>query len=297
MTRLTRWVLSLRAYSFSASVVPVLLAAALAISRDVPILWWTVPVYLVAAVLFHAGTNVLNDYYDHLSGVDGPDDEDPTHTISRGIVSPRFMVVSGHLYFALGFALGTILATVRGPGFWLAGSLGALGGYLYTGKRLSLKYRALGDATVFLLMGPALVWLGYWAFTGDTEGIAAFVAVPIAFQVTLILHGNNMRDIEVDGHAGVDTIARRLGFDRSKILFDALLLGSYLAVVILVVTGAVPVLAAAGIGSLPVAWLLRRRVHAATDGSVLMDIPLRAAQLHLIFGVLYLTGIAVAGIR
>jgi 1,4-dihydroxy-2-naphthoate polyprenyltransferase len=297
MTRLQRWVRSLRAYSFPASVIPVLLALALAVSRDASIRWWTVPVFLAAAVLFHAGTNVLNDYYDYLSGVDGPDDRDPTHTIPRGIVTPRFMVVSGHLYFALGFALGSALAAVRGPAFWLAGSLGTLGGYLYTGRRISLKYRALGDTTVFLLMGPALVWLGYWAFTGDPGATAALVAVPIAFLVTLILHGNNMRDIEVDGNAGVDTIARRLGFDGSKVLFDALLLGAYLSMALLAVTGTVPAPAAASLASLPVAWKLRAWVHAARDGSVLMDIPLRAAQLHLIFGVLYLAGIAVARIR
>lgn len=297
MTRVKRWGLSLRAYSFPASVIPVLLAVALAVSRGAVIVWWTLPVYLVAAVLFHAGTNVLNDYYDYRFGVDGPDDTDPTHTISQGIVSPRFMVVTGHLYFALGFILGTVLATLRGPGFWLAGSVGALGGYLYTGRRISLKYRALGDATVFLLMGPALVWLGYWALTGDRGATAAFAAAPVAFLVTMILHGNNMRDIEADGRAGVDTIAGRLGFERSKVLFDLLIGGSYFSVILLIGAGTIPITAVAGFGSLPLAWALRRRVRVATDGAVLMDIPVRAAQLHMLFGILYLAGIAVTGIR
>ncbi len=50
-----RWK-ALRAYSFPASVVPVLVGAALALDAGGEIYWGLLPVVLVCAVLFHAGT-------------------------------------------------------------------------------------------------------------------------------------------------------------------------------------------------------------------------------------------------
>ena len=259
-------------------------------------LWWTVPVYGVAAILFHAGTNVLNDYYDYLHGVDGPDDRDPTHVISRGIVTPRFMAISGHGYFAAAVLLGSMIAIVRGPAFWLTGMVGAAGAYFYTNRRFSLKYRALGDITVFLLMGPVMVWIGTWAIVGWRGWFPFVAALPPAFMVALILHGNNMRDIAADAAAGVDTLARRLGFGGSKVFF-ALLLGlAYGIVPVIVRVGPAPAWIWLSAVSLPIAVRLLRRVMRAPDGGALMDLPVRSAQLHLITGALYTVGFALGGV-
>ncbi|NBF38824.1 MAG: hypothetical protein GVY14_00260, partial [Spirochaetes bacterium] len=112
---LRRWFVSLRAYSFTASLVPVALALALAMGRSAGdgIAWWTLPLFTLSALLFHAGTNVLNDYYDFVHGVDTEDDDDPTHAITQGVVTPRFMRISGHLYFLLGVAVGLPIGLLR----------------------------------------------------------------------------------------------------------------------------------------------------------------------------------------
>ncbi|MFW5828372.1 MAG: prenyltransferase [Alkalispirochaeta sp.] len=296
MTSVQRWIASLRVYSFPASAVPVVLAMVLAGSSPYPVLWWAVPVYAAAALLFHAGTNVLNDYYDYLHGVDRPEDDDPTHAITRGIVTPRFMMVSGHLYFIAAVILGSSIALIRGPAFWIAGMVGAAGAYYYTNRRISLKYRALGDLTVFLLMGPVMVWIGTWAIAGWRGWIPFVAALPPAFMVALILHGNNMRDIGVDTEAGVDTLARRLGFRRSKTFFGVLLLLAYGSVPLLVVAGYAPWWVLLALISLPPALRLQARVAQATDGAELMDLPMRSAQLHLIMGVLYTAGFGLGGV-
>ena len=296
MTPAQRWLASLRVYSFPASAVPVVLALVLAAGSPYRILWWTVPVYAAAALLFHAGTNVLNDYYDYLHGVDRPEDDDPTHAITRGIVTPRFMVVSGHLYFIAAVVLGSSIAFIRGPAFWIAGMVGAAGAYYYTNRRISLKYRALGDLTVFLLMGPVMVWIGTWAIAGWHGWIPFLSALPPAFMVALILHGNNMRDIGVDTEAGVDTLARRLGFHRSKTFFGTLLLLAYGSVAALVVAGYAPGWVVLSVLSLPLALRLHMRVVRASGGAELMDLPLRSAQLHLAMGALYTAGVGLGGL-
>lgn len=296
MSGFQRWIASLRVYSFPASAVPVVLAVVLAASSPHAMLWWTVPLYAVAAILFHAGTNVLNDYYDYLHGVDGPDDQDPTHVISRGIVTPRFMAVSGHVYFAGAVILGSAIALVRGPVFWIAGILGGAGAYFYTNRRFSLKYRALGDITVFLLMGPAMVWIGTWAISGWRGWFPFVAALPPACMVALILHGNNMRDIAADAKAGVDTLARRLGFARSKTFFVLLLGLAYGTVPVLVVAGSAPAWIGLSLVSVPMAARLTRRVMRASQGGELMDLPVRSAQLHLVTGALYTVGFVLGGV-
>lgn len=291
-----RWFLSLRPYSFTASLIPVLLALPASLLREGYVLRWTVPVYTLAAVLFQSGTNVLNDYYDHLHGVDGPDDPDPTHAISRGYVTPRFMLLSGHLYFLLATGLGLIIAFAarRGPFFLAAGLAGALGAYLYTGRRISLKYLALGDLLVFLLMGPALVFLGVRAFSGVYRTYVLFLSLPPALLVTAILHGNNLRDMESDRAAGVRTLAGLMGPAAARRLFASLIALAYGTVPVLVATRVIPLTGVIAFLSAPLAVRLAGRVVATGDERLhtLVDLPRQTAKLHFLFSVLYIGGIA-----
>lgn len=296
MSALTRWWRSLRAFSFPATIIPIALAAALAFASGQPLAWWTLIPYTLASLLFHAGTNVLNDYHDFEQGVDRPGDPDPTHVLPRGLVSPEFMVRSGRLYFALGTLVGASIAILRGPLYLAVGVAGALGAFFYTGTRFSLKYRALGDLAVFVLMGPALVLMGFWALTGTASALVALASLPIATLVTAILHGNNVRDIESDTSAGIDTLAIRLGFRASKAVFAGLCLLPALLVALFTVTGAAPSLTLISVATLPASFALINRVRIAASGQDLIDLPLRAAQLHLAFGLLYATGFVLPGV-
>ncbi len=264
MNVLRRWFLSLRPYSFTASLVPVLLVATPSGHSDGDIVWWTFALYAFAAVLFHSGTNVLNDYWDFGRGVDRPDDRDPTHTIIRGIVTPRFMLVSGHIYFLAGIAAGAVVATVRGPVYFVAGLAGAMATYFYTGSRFSLKYRGFGDLAVFILMGPALVAMGDWSVSGTVSLVPVLISLPPSFLVTAILHGNNLRDLETDRAAGIHTVA-----------------------------GAAPPHGLIVLLSTPLARrtiLLVQRGGSATTEE-LATLPMRTAVIHLFFSALCLLGL------
>jgi 1,4-dihydroxy-2-naphthoate polyprenyltransferase len=293
MTVLRRWFLSLRPYSFTASLVPVLLVATPPGHSDGDIVWWTFPLYALAAVLFHSGTNVLNDYYDFRHGVDRPEDRDPTHTIIRGIVTPRFMLISGHIYFFAGIAAGAVAATVRGPLYFAAGLAGATAAYFYTGSRFSLKYRGFGDMAVFILMGPALVAMGDWTVSGTVGLLPVLISLPPSFLVTAILHGNNLRDLETDRSAGIHTVAGALGYTRGAGMYVLLLTLAYLAAMILVAAGAVPPHGLIVLLSTPLArqtiLSVQRGGSATSEG--LVTLPMRTAALHLLFSVLYLAGL------
>jgi 1,4-dihydroxy-2-naphthoate octaprenyltransferase len=257
--------------------------------------------FALSAVLMHSGTNVLNDYWDYRHGVDGfirgEPDPDPTHTISRGLVTPAFMRASGNVYFIAAILAGGYIAWYRGPLYFIAGLGGALGGYLYTGGRFSLKYRALGDAAVFFLMGPALVFMGVWTVIdtapfGLMVRYATVLSLSLAFLVTAILHGNNTRDIARDRDAGIQTVAGLIGRVKSCNLFVLLLVAAYAAVVLSVALGfvAYPVLAV--FLTIPRAYHLARGVY-HNDSAALVHVPMMTARLHLQFSILQIAGMGV----
>jgi 1,4-dihydroxy-2-naphthoate polyprenyltransferase len=284
------WFRSLRAYSFTATLIPVALAAAIAASQEVAVAWPLFPLFIAGAIFFHGGTNVLNDYWDHLYGVDAVDDSDPNHTISQGVVSPRFMLLSGHGYFIAGIICGLLIALERGLLFMVCGIAGALGGYFYTGARFSFKYKAMGDVLVFLLMGPALVVMGLWTLSGSVVLLALPASLPIAFLVTAILHGNNLRDRESDRRAGVRTVANLLSESGARRFFAFLLLAPYVTAALLAVAGLISPWALASLLTIVPAFLLVRRVMGGD--SSLARLPVSCASLHLAFGVLYVGGVA-----
>ncbi len=281
------WFLSLRPFAFTASVMPIALAAVASVflhdGAFTEPAWITFPFFAIAGVLFHAGTNVLNDYYDFTHGVDGEDDRDPTHLLPQGLVSPRFMVISGHIYFALGIAMGSVIGIWRGPVYVVTGVFAAILAYFYTGARFSFKYVALGDIVVFLLLGPAMVAMGVWALLGSVPGDALLFSVPIAFFVTAILHGNNLRDIESDRREGVFTLAERLGPERSRHMLTSLFLLPLITTAVLVSVGILPALSLVSLLIAVPALQLLRAVYSNSDSSVLVTLPMRCAKLHMLF--------------
>lgn len=301
MSSVKTWFLSLRPFSFTASLIPAGVAAAIVYvmhaggTVETP-LWIAFPFYVIAGLLFHAGTNVLNDYYDYVHGVDTEDDIDPTHLLPRGVVTPWFMRITGHLYFAAGILIGAVIGAWRGPVFVVVGIAAATAAYFYTGARFSFKYIALGDPVVFLLLGPAMVAMGTWALTGTVTLHAVAVSVPIALLVTAILHGNNLRDIESDKRQGIFTIAGVIGRTASTHLLAFLLLSPFAVTAALIAINMMhPVGFVVFVALFPVIRLLRT-VYAATDSANLAALPMSCAGVHLGFGALFIVSLALEGL-
>jgi 1,4-dihydroxy-2-naphthoate polyprenyltransferase len=151
---------------------------------------------------------------------------------------------------------------------------------------------ALGDLAVFLLMGPALVVMGVWALTGSAGVDAILISLPPALLVAAILHGNNLRDIEGDRRAGVTTVAGLLGPTRAGVLLTVLVLGAYAGTVILVLTGVAPATVMLVLASTPLAVKILNRVsRGVAEAARLVTLPVTCAQLHLLFGLLYVAGL------
>ncbi|TVQ18696.1 MAG: hypothetical protein EA382_17450 [Spirochaetaceae bacterium] len=289
MRPIARWYRSLRPFSFTASIVPVALAGALSAGSSGAD-WRLFALYAIAALLFHAGANVLNDYYDHAHGVDTADDPGDAHVIAAGLVTPRAMLIGGYLYFALGIGLGAFIAAERGLVYFAVGLTGAIAAMLYTNARVSLKYVGLGDPLVFVLMGPALVAMGLWSAIAAVPLTAVAASVPVALLVTAILHANNVRDMTSDRRSGIMTIAGRIGLRQSKALLAVLLIGAYAGVVVLASVGVVPRSLVVFV-TFPVAYGILRRAATLRSGERGGFLVAETAKLHALFGIVYVLSV------
>jgi len=280
------WWRALRPHSFTASVTPVFVGAAAAFHDGhldaVPFL-----VTLAGAVAIHAGTNLANDYYDHVRGVDTLESPGPSGVIQQGLLPARQVLTAALLAFGVGGLLGLYLVAFRGWAVLLLGLLGVLAGFAYTGGPLPLGYVGLGDFVVFTFMGMAIVLGTFFVMTGGLSATAVWAALPVAALVTAILVVNNLRDIDEDRAAGKRTLATFLGEKATRIEFLLLIVAAYVAVVAGIVFGALPYQAGVVFVTLPRTVRLWQAVRTETDRRQLTMMGLReSARLHLNFGLL-----------
>lgn len=197
---------AVRAFSFTASMVPVFVGAMLALAYEGTVRWSLFPLVVVCSLLFHGGTNLVSDYFDFQRGVDRKDTFGSSGVLVNRLLQPRQVLHAGLLLFALGCVLGLILLAYRGMPIFVLGVIGLLGGFFYTGKPIGYKYIALGDFLVFTLMGMLMVIGSYYVLTGDYNTNVLYISLPVGFLVAAILHANNLRDIVHDTEANVRTL-------------------------------------------------------------------------------------------
>lgn len=297
-SKLSIWLQTIRPFSFTASMTPVVVGGVLALSYPGEVQWFLFPLIALCSILFHAGTNVVSEYYDYLHAVDRTDTYGGSRVLVEHLITPKEVLRGGIVLFAVGFVLGLILVAFRGaPVFWL-GVVGLLGGFFYSGKPIGYKYIALGDFLVFTLMGPLMVIGSYYVLTGTYNSTVLYVSLPIGCLVAAILHSNNLRDIVFDGRANVRTVANLLGLKAAKVEYFLLIGAAYASVIIMVVTGTVGVWALIVFLSLPPALKNLKSILGARLDNVaaIAMIDVQTAQHHMLFGLLLTVGLALSAI-
>lgn len=293
------WIQAVRAPFFTASVIPVLLAAAYACWQREAVAWPLFSLVLVSTIFLHAGTNTINDYYDFKKDVDTKTSFGSSRVLVDNLMSPRTLLIGSYVLFGLGFLSGLAVVAFRGVPLLAMGLLGLSAGYLYSAKPLGLKYIGLGDVTVFIFMGPFLVVSAFYAATGLFDPRVIFISLPIAFLVTAILHANNLRDIDCDRSAGIRTWALILGLKAAKLNYYGLLIAAYVSVVVMVFCKILPLYGLAVFLSLPLAVKNILCMAGARQENLaeIAGMDVRTAQLHLVFGGLYVLALFAAALR
>lgn len=286
------WWRAVRPKSFTATTTPLAIGVGCA-ALDGRFAWDWAVLTLLAAVLLQAGTNLLNDYFDHQHGVDTSASLSPSGVIQQGLLQPRAVLIGGLLCFGLATLLGSALALHGGPVIWALGVGGVLIGLLYTAGPAPLAYIGLGEVAVFLAMGVGMVLGAYVVQTQTFRWTAVLAGAPIGLLVAAILHTNNLRDIETDRLQGKRTLAARFGRTFARREYALLLGGGYvLALALLLIDLRLGLAALPTLFTIPRAIALVRQAFTTTDTARLNGVLRGTAALHGRFGLLWAAGLA-----
>lgn len=229
-----------RAWSFSISFISVTTGTILA-WQEAAISPFLYIACLLGSILFHAGANTLNDYFDVKNKIDSPDA--PTalyrpHPIFTNILSHKELFIFSFILLSLSLAMGLLLVLFRTA--WLLPLI--LGGlflaFFYTYRMpFGLKYFSLGELTVFLAFGPLMMEGAYAVQRNMLSWRVFYVSLPLGLLVALVLLANNLRDIDFDRKSGIKTISGLVGRKIGVNLYCAIALSTYLLILCYILAG------------------------------------------------------------
>jgi 1,4-dihydroxy-2-naphthoate octaprenyltransferase len=284
------WLMAARPRTLPAAVAPVLVGTALAATED-DFKLLTFLAALIGALFIQVGTNLSNDYSDARRGADTEDRLGPVRVTAGGLVPPRQVLIATYVAFGVAVLAGTYLIATAGWELLLVGAASILAGVLYTGGPRPYGYEGLGEVFVFLFFGVVAVAGSYFAQTEDLAWEALVLAVPVGLLASAILVVNNVRDLETDRRAGKRTLAVRLGRERARGLFVAMVAGAFLTAPLPWVLGSLsPWLLLSWLAA-PLAVPVVRVVRTRTDGPSLNGALAGTGQLQLAFCVLLSAGL------
>jgi len=245
-TRIPFWAAVSRAPFFTGSALPVGLGAAAAWYHAGQFHLGLFALTLIGAVLIHAGANIANDYYDHLSGADdiNPNFHTPfyggSRMIQQGLMTPRATLISGLACLGLGAIIGIALAALRGWPVLAIGAAGALVAFFYTAPPIKLSYRGLGEVAVALSFGVLMVAGAEYVQVRQISAVGLAASVPVALLILLVLYVNQFPDAPADAQAGKRHLVVRLGTARARFGVPLLFAGTYASILLAVAYGLAP---------------------------------------------------------
>lgn len=217
MGKAQRYFFAARPAFFTASLVPVAVAGAYVRWRD-----GTCPAGLWLAtglglVLLHAAANLLNDYFDHLSGADDLNTmfvspfTGGARFIQRGLLLPEEVLFAGLSCLAAGSAIGLYLAAVRGWAILGLGVFGVVTLFFYTAPPLRLGYRGLGELIIGLDFGVLPMLGTEYVLTRQMSAPMLWISIPVALLIVGVLWVNEFPDAEADALVGKRHLVVSLG--------------------------------------------------------------------------------------
>jgi 1,4-dihydroxy-2-naphthoate octaprenyltransferase len=254
-----KWIVAIRAPFFTASVAPALVGVAVAFFEGYAVHWWHAALTLVGLLAIHGGTNLANDYFDHVTRDDWVN-VTPTpfsggsRVIQEGIISPRAMFIYSLACFAVGIACGLYLWRVT-PGnvvLWL-GLAGVASGSLYTAVPVTIGYRGVGELFVGLNFGPLAVLGAHYVQAGQLSPAALMASVPVGLLIAAVLYINEFPDYEADKQVNKKTLIVIFGPERARYGYITLIALTYAAIAAFVAFGGLPAWALLGLLTLPLA--------------------------------------------
>ncbi|WP_048816808.1 prenyltransferase [Caldisphaera lagunensis] len=242
----------------------------------------------VGELLIHMMTNIINDYYDYIKGIDKANNTKRYHLILNSNLDPKDVKNISLILGIIGLLIGIFIAIMGRPWALLLGFIGFLLGLEYSAPPLYLKYYALGDFSVIISM-LLLTLAGFYMYTGKISIVGILIGLPISLLIDDVLMANNIRDINRDKTSGAKTLSIILGYNKSKYLYISFIILSYTILAFLIIFKIYPIYVLIEVLTLPQAINIIK--DALNNNFDFLDV--KNAKLVSNFGILFVISLII----
>ena len=218
MTSLNIWFQGARPKTLGAAIAPVLVGSSIAFYEKSFNLTISLLALLVS-VSIQIAVNYANDYSD---GIKGTDDQrvGPVRLVGQKLASPKSVKTAAILFFSIA-ALAGLFITILSNQWWflLLGLSAIVAAWTYTGGPKPYGYAGLGEVFVFIYFGLVAVIGTTYAQTLYIKPYFFLYAISIGLFASAILVANNLRDREKDKQNNKNTLAVKLGDQKTRNLY------------------------------------------------------------------------------
>jgi 1,4-dihydroxy-2-naphthoate octaprenyltransferase len=287
-----------------ASAAPILVGTSLAFATTGSFNLGLFILALLAIMALHAGANITNDYFDHISGNDWVN-KNPTpfsggrRFIQEDILSAQTTLLTALFCLALGSTIGLVIVLLTKSYFILIlGVTGLLGGFFYTAPPFKLGYRCVGEFVIALLFGVFPVYASYYLQTESFDTVPLLPAVIVALLIFLVILINEFPDVAADAEVSKKTLVVRFGVPTAIWIYRIALIGSYVIAGIMLIHSPLFLAGLLYLLTLPVAVL---GLKATNKNDLATPGLFRASQitvlLHTIGSLALTIGFVISGLR
>jgi len=225
-----------RPHTLTASFVPVIIGTVLAMFYGKV----TIAIFiamLCACLLIQIATNLFNEYYDFVRGLDTEESVGIGGAIVRHGMKPKSVLQLALSSYGVALLIGIYIC--MNTSWWLAviGLIGMAVGYLYTGGPYPIAYTPFGELFSGVFMGSFFILISFYIQTDMVNLESVLLSIPVAILVGALNLSNNIRDIDEDRKGGRKTLAILLGTKKAVYFLAISFAIAYLWVIGLVVAG------------------------------------------------------------
>ena len=218
MTSLNIWFQGARPKTLGAAIAPVLVGSSIAYYEKSFNLVISL-LALVVSVSIQIAVNYANDYSD---GIKGTDDQrvGPIRLVGQKLASPQSVKTAAILFFFVAALSGLFITILSKQWLFLLLGLSAfIAAWTYTGGPKPYGYAGLGEVFVFIYFGLVAVIGTTYAQTLYIKPYFFLYAISIGLFASAILVANNLRDREKDKQNNKNTLAVKLGDQKTRNLY------------------------------------------------------------------------------
>lgn len=292
-SKLSAWIQASRPRVFTASFVPMGLAAVIAVQDGVFNLLHFL-LALIGVMLLQTTANLVNEYMDFRRGSDDLKQAGQSMALKQQLLSEQEILFGAILTTVLGSLIGLLLLSQSGSWLWWIGIGGVLIAITYTAGPFPLAYNGLGEVAAGVFMGPMIVLGAYYVMQPNISVAKAWelclISFPIMFTTAAILHANNIRDLPADRAANKRTLAVLFGREIARKEYILLLAACYISQFLLILAGLMPITTLLTLLMIPKTLQLIHIFNTETDPKILHPAQGNTAKLHGQIGLLMILG-------